>query len=545
MILCIMVSGCSVLFDPVKAPGCSCPALPNAVAACADSNCSYSCSSNFVDGNGDLAEASSDGCELDCSGGAPPANPAALTARVGARAGEIEWSFPASPAAARYRFCTAPENCDPVPVCTAGSCSVSTTGHPDNTRVSGTVLSIDTCGRVGSMATAATVIATPLDLSSPAGWTLEQSCPASTSSVLGGQLAIENPMGVCTSSLVAGDELSGDFTLDADLRFSGTAPDSLLAGFAFLQNGTGHRMAALVAQSSNNLSNELSVLTQRKNNTEKSVAGSIAGASPAGALTHLRVTVKGNVVSFSHGPDEQRLVEVLRWSDGVSRTGKLGMGLAGAGRAELTNFRVTTPGTLPTGSPTSVFIDFADGGFPSTVRQKLPQALRIEDCPSLPASARCDGGCLPSPTSKCAHVERAGLSFPNFVVDLPAGVDVRAPYSLSVRFAVAPDGGGSFPAPISSTQGALLSAGTWFMPTRGLDNVPYGVTLEPGMWHAADFSFNPDGGSFQLSLDEQRVTLPPNTVFPPAGWSPHLGAFSFGEGLQADIYVTDLRISQP
>lgn len=434
-----------------------------------------------------------------------------------------------------------------MPVCTSGSCSVTTTGHPDNTRVSGKVVTVDTCGREGSTASAATVSATPLDTSSPAGWTLEKSCPASTSSVLGGQLAIENPMGVCTSSMVAGDELWGDFTIDADLRYSGTASDALNAGLAFLSNGTGHRMAALALQPTSG-ANELSYLSQRKNNTEKFVAGSIIGASPTGQLTHLRVTSKGGVISFSHGPDEQRLVEVLRWSDGIPRTGKLGMGLVGAGRAELTNFRVTTPGTLPTGSPTSVSIDFADGGFPSTVRQKLPLALRIEPCPALPSSVRCDGGCLPNPTSNCAHVERVGLSFPNFVVDLPAGVDVRQPYSLSVRFAVAPDGGGSFPTPISSTQGAVLAANTWFTSTRGLDNVQYGVTLEPGAWHAADFRFDPDGGRVGLSLDEQPVTLPANTVFPPAGWSPHrphLGAFSFGEGLQADIYVTDLRISQP
>lgn len=136
-----------------------------------------------------------------------------------------------------------------------------------------------------------------------------------------------------------------------------------------------------------------------------------------------------------------------------------------------------------------------------------------------------------------------GFTFPNFVVDLPVGVDVRAPYSLSLRFAVAPAGGGSFPTPVSSTQGALLAANTWFNETRGLGQ-DYGALLEPGSWHDAAWRFDPDAGTFAVSLDDQAVTLP-SASFPPTGWSAHLGAFGFGEGFAADIYVTDLRIAQP
>jgi hypothetical protein len=140
-------------------------------------------------------------------------------------------------------------------------------------------------------------------------------------------------------------------------------------------------------------------------------------------------------------------------------------------------------------------------------------------------------------------VQRVGFSFPNVVVDLPSGVDVRAPYSLSLRFAVAPDGGGSFPTPVNSTQGVLLAANTWDLPSRGVGQ-DYGVVMEQGAWHDASWRFNADAGRFDVTLDDRPITLA-TPVFPPANWSVHLGAISFGEGLAADIYVTDVRISQP
>ena len=546
--------GCSVLFDPAKAVAKACPASPaacavvaNATAACEAEACRYSCESGFVDANGDLDAAQGDGCELSCSTGTRPQNPAALTARVGARPGEIEWSFPAAtPAPARYQLCTAltgaPEVCAPVALAScAGTCQLTTTGHPDNLRVTGKVLSVDLCGREGSLASAPTASATSLDTTQATGWVVEKSCPASTFTAVGGQLAIENLAAGCTTSVVAGDELWGDFTLDADLRYSGLVGDNFLGGLVFHVNGTGHRMSAL-ATPNTSTANELSFLTQRKMTMEKVVAASIVGGAP-GSLTHLRVTSQGGVISVSLGPDGSRLVEALRWSDAESHTGKLGIGAVGAGRAELTNFRVTTPGTLPPRGPVSVFIDFADGGFPLTTRPRLPMATRVVPCPALPPGVRCDGGCVPAPTSKCAHIERVGFSFPNVVVDLPAGIDAREPWSLSFRFAAAPDGGGAFPTPVNSTQGALLATNTWFTPTRGVGQ-DYGVVLEPGAWHDATWRFEPDAGRFAVSLDDAPVTLPGDR-FPPAGWSHHLGAISFGEGIAADLFVTDVRISQP
>ena len=52
----VLSLGCSVLFDPAKAPpracpgsAAACPALPNATASCEAEACQYSCGDGFVD----------------------------------------------------------------------------------------------------------------------------------------------------------------------------------------------------------------------------------------------------------------------------------------------------------------------------------------------------------------------------------------------------------------------------------------------------------------------------------------------------------------
>lgn len=551
--LCLLGAGCSVLFDPAQVAPKACPASPaacaprtNATATCDDNACRYSCDEGFVDSNGDLNGETSDGCELSCRVGVPPVNPAGLTATVGARGGAVQWTFPiaAATAAVRYKLCTAtpgaPEAClllEPATACPLGLCATTTEGHVDSLRITGRVLSVDTCGREGPAATAATVSATPIDTSDPAGWVLEKSCPATLSSVVGGQLAIENPSFNCASSLASGDELWGDLTLDADLRYS-TGSDNAAAGLALQVNSTGHRLGALVFPSTVNAS-ELATFTQRLNGTEKVVAGSSRGANLVGT-THLRVVSRGGVQSFSVGPDAQQLQELIRWPDPTARTGRIGIGLAGTGRVEFTNFRVTTASTLPAAGATSTVVTFADGGFPPDARPRGP--VRIVPCPALPSSARCDGGCLPEAGALCARTQTLA-NLQSVVVDLPVGIDVRAPYSLSLRFAVAPDGGGSFPFPLNTPQGGLLAANSWPQTTRGLGQ-EYGVVLEAGAWHAAAFTFNADGGRFAVSLDEQPVALP-LAPFPQPGNSAHLGPISVGLGLASDIYVSELRISQP
>ncbi len=554
--LLLALAGCSLLFDPSKAPprGCpataaACPALPNATAACADDVCAYSCDQDYVDANGDLQQGTSDGCEQTCAQGAAPENPAALVATVGAAAGEVEWTFPASPSAVtRYALCTAAtggsEVClalEPPGACAAGICRATTTGHPDNVRVTGRVTSADVCGRSGSAATAPTVGATPLDTSTPARWTHEKSCPAGLFDAVGGKLVLEQPALGCASTLVAGDELWGDFTIDADLAWSPTGGQGIAGGLALHVNGTGHRLMAVSFPETANV-DEVSQLRQRLSGAEKAVAASIRGGT-FGSTTHLRVVSRQGVVSWLEGPSAASLTEIVRWPDSQRRTGRVGIAAWGNGRIEVTNFRVSTAGALPARGDTALSVDLSGGSLPPQTRPRVPVAVALEPCPALPAAPGCDGGCVPAGGSRCVHLARGGLLYPSFLFDLPAGIDVRAPWHLSMRFALAPDAGSSFPSVMASTQGGLMGAGTWAAPAGGLGQ-SYGKVLQLGAWHGARWRFDPDGGTVALTLDDAPVALPA-PAFPPAGWSAHLGAFTVGGGFLLDGWVTDVEVAQP
>src|SRR5437879_1357030 len=88
--LALGCAGCSLLYDPAKAPlpRCpvgpdACPAVPNAVAACAGSTCQYSCASGFADFDGNLAAVGSNGCEVSCSALEPLPIPSGVAATAG------------------------------------------------------------------------------------------------------------------------------------------------------------------------------------------------------------------------------------------------------------------------------------------------------------------------------------------------------------------------------------------------------------------------------------------------------------------------------
>ncbi len=554
----VALAGCSVLFDPGKAapkkcPGSAaqCPALPNATASCADAVCQYSCADHFVDANGDLSQASSDGCELDCTSGQPPENPAELVATVGAAAGEVDWSFPTSASAVpKYKLCVTPPggaevcvNVDPATRCAMGTCQQSTTGHVDNLRVTGRVVAVDTCGREGAAASAPAVSATPLDTSDPTKWTHDPGCVMSSYGAVGGQLSLEQTGDTCASSLVAGDEQWSDFTLDGDLKF-GVVGNNIAGGMALFVNGSGYRMGALSAPDTAQ-NGQLSALTRRlpASNADVWVATSVHGASRTGT-THLRVISHQGVISWLEGPDASSLTELIRFPEGP-RLGKLGIAAAGTGRVEVTNFRVTTTSALPPLGATSSSFDFASGG-PPPGTHTLGSNLTYGACPAFSPGPTCDGGCLPNPGSMCAHVQRIVLDYTSLSFDLPTGVDVTAPWRLSLKVAMTPDAGNFAPNVLWTTSGGLLESapfGNWTQPVAGLGQT-YGTVLDPGLWHDAAWRFDPDGGRVDVTLDDTPVALG-SQVFPPQNWSSFLGAFTlFHAGLE-DAYVTDVQISQP
>jgi hypothetical protein len=128
--------------------------------------------------------------------------------------------------------------------------------------------------------------------------------------------------------------------------------------------------------------------------------------------------------------------------------------------------------------------------------------------------------------------------------DLPTGIDVNAPWSMSMKLAITPDAGSVLPQALKSQQGALLQAFSgWGGNVSGL-GVDYQQVLDAGQWHDAQWRFDPDAGTFALMLDDQPATLPSN-VFPPNAWSPHLGSFSLFSGGYYDAWATDVRVSQP
>ena len=72
----------------------------------------------------------------------------------------------------------------------------------------------------------------------------------------------------------------------------------------------------------------------------------------------------------------------------------------------------------------------------------------------------------------------------------------------------------------------------------------WGLYLQDLGHDAAAWAFEPDGGRFDVSVDDQALTLQ-SDAFPPPAWSPHLGAFYVGGGLVVDTWVTDIVVSQP
>lgn len=505
--LALWACGCSVLFDPSKAE----PACP-----------------------------------------APPENPQALVATVGAKGGQIAWRWPKVAEATAYRFCTSvpggTEQCrdlDAVDACAGDVCAAVDDGLTDSVRVTGTVRALDDCGQVGTTA-AASASATPIDTSSAAGWVLERGtgCATATQSVLGDTIALEltnQGLQNCTATLVTGDELWGDFTLEGELRFSALANRTIAGGFSLFVNSSGYRLAAVVAPD-DQVGARRTQLYRRKDGKDSSIATSIAAASATGT-TFLRLVSKGGVLSFQLGPSRESTREVLRVPEGP-RTGRIGVGGGGQGRFEISKLRVSTEAVLPDGGATARLLDFADGGYPADTLVLAPEALTVGPCPAYPAAAGCPT-CAPPGGARCGRCVRGpGFKFPSVAFDLPTGIDARQAWRLSTRFAIAPDAGaGSFPVVVNTPRNSMLGTTAWDQPVGGLEQT-YNRVLAPGVWHTADWTFEPDAGRWGIALDGQPVTLA-SPAFPISDGLLHLGSFTWCNGLVTDVVLHELTVSQP
>lgn len=505
-LLLLFTSACTVLFDPSKAA----PACP--------------------------AE--------------PPPSPARLVATVGAKGGRIDWAWPKVTEATAYRFCTSvpggAEQCrdlDATQTCVGDACATFDENVADSVRVTGSVRGLDDCAQVSAGA-GATTSATPLDTSSAAGWTLERSagCATATSSVLGDTLALEltnQGLQVCVATLVSGDELWGDFTLEGVMRFSALTNRSIAGGLAVHVNAAGYRLAAAAAPD-DLVAPRRSQFFRRKDGKDTTIATSIAAASATGT-TFLRLVSKGGVLSFQLGPSREALKEIMRVYEGP-HVGRIGIGGGGQGRFELSQLRVSTEAVLPEGGPVARRLDFSDGGYPADTLALVPEGLTIGPCPGYASACP---GCAPPAGALCARCVRPVpiLQYPTLAFDLPTGIDVRQPWRMSTRFAITPDAGaGSFPVVLSTPRNGMLGANTWDQPTGGLGQT-YGRVLAPGTWHTAELAFDADAGRFGVTLDGQPVTLA-NPGFP-LDEAPHLGSFTWCDGLVNDLVLHELSVSQP
>lgn len=497
-VLLFVLGGCSVLFDPSKAPP-RCPATP-------------------------------------------PANPESVVATVGAT-GVIEWTWPDVEPAATYRFCTSvvggTEQCRsiaPADACAMGSCRVRDESQAIGVRVSARVQSVDECALEGATANAPTTSATPISTTTMEGWVLQNSCAATTANIAGGLLSIEQSGFLCTTSFVTGDELWGDFTIDADVRVSQVGGDNIAAGLALHSNATGHRLLA-TAFNPGNGGTDPAQLRSRDGTQERVVATSIRPLLENG-FTHFRITSRQGVISWQLGTAEAP-VEIIRWPDSSAHAGRLGIAAYGTGRIEVQNFVVKSSAVLGPPGPSTFSLDLADGGFATKTRLRGVSTLSVVPCPAY--ADNCGGSCAPPAGASCARFERVGLGYTLLGFDLPTGLDPRRPWDLSMRFATQPDAGNALV--LDSSQGItlLLSPND----ATGLDSVYLrDGGLPDGKWHTAAWRFEPDAGRFDLRLDGQLAT-PTKTAFPPADRGRFLGAFTMGNFFNnREFYVSDVQVTQ-
>jgi hypothetical protein len=229
--------------------------------------------------------------------------------------------------------------------------------------------------------------------------------------------------------------------------------------------------------------------------------------------------------------------------------------LNGSGQAQFRNFRVSTRAAFPApAGPTSASYNFASGQFPPRwkAEQSVPRPPTVKPCPAFGEAVGCDGGCAPAVGSNCVQVSHQLNVGGTALFDLPLGIDVTRPWSMSARVA-AGDAGFSNAQLVSTMFGGLLDLeGNRAAPLRNAGQ-PMGFPMELAAWHRAEWVFtphSPDGGvgDIALSFDGRPAFVTPR----PQGWDRHPGRLQLGGAAifsfnlaDFDAWVTDINVSQP
>lgn len=567
-------AGCSIFYDPSKAPKvpCSpavCPNRTNANPRCMDDACAYACVPGFADTNGDLTKGGSNGCEDAC---APASAPAELHAIVGIPSQAIHWVWdPPDAGAVEYRLCTGTAatqltNCRNLNAATACmqpkggfACSSTQTGLPNNLRHHGRIQSIDRCGVTSNEATAPTRNVTPIngELLSMADLTTDTNCGAQLKAVIDGGVLRLTQGGFCVGAILFGDDEWRDFTLHAETRITDSAR-AFWTGVGFhYRIGTKERREIVLLTDSAPTEATLGVAMLTPSLAVDKLAATSIGPVEGNRWLGLDVVASGPDVAVSLGPAESTAKLMLRWREALgtsAASGRLGVYLATVFYQESVEFRaitVSTKAVLPDAGSGSRKLDFSGVTMPD-VRITPPgtASLTMVPCPSHPAASGCpaDGGCLPAPGARCVHITPGADSKSSMAFDQPLGLDPAQPWRLSFKFA--PTALGTNPQ-ILRTLSAVANQGSVLRgPAAGwvgklsVFGAPTDAGVSPNTWNRISLHFT----QASLALEVNGIRYPIST-FPPGDIDAHLGAFVLGgtEGLMQAIEGdwTDIEISQP
>lgn len=580
-VVAVALTGCSIFFDPTKAPvacvATNCAVLPQATARCENGKCAYSCLAGRTDPNGDLGNASGNGCE----GCGPAAVAPALHALVGNPAGGVHWMWNRPDAGGlapvSFTLCTGTQpsalgNCQTLEakaVCATPSygfeCNVLTTGHVDDQRLYGRVQSVNVCGDtepVGATQSTSPFDGTLLSVKPlPADAGGDNACDAGVTTVGGARRIEQTSPNACVTALTFGDNAWQDFTLTGQIQLA----DPATAGFAFHYPNTGGmaktRNSLLLSPSSTAESEFTAAMTTLPNTaTIDRLAATAVPTVPAGQWVDVEiVSVKGEV-AVTLGTPTQAPAQVLRWVEppGIS-TGRfaayvLTISSPSLQWAMFQNVQVSTNAVLPPRGPSTKMWDWTAATLPAGTRVaptlQTGQGVKMVNCSAYAEATGCDGGCRPATGSQCVQINQPSLFRRSLTFDQPVGLDPAQPWRLSFKFApmAANDAAASllrtavgnpiFRGPTSPWPGPLFAFGTV---TDG--------TIEPQKWNRIDLRVN--GDSFRVALNGKSLDAG-TTLFPPQGWDRHLGAFTFGGPDLSNLNLdnvqgqwTDLEIAQP
>lgn len=562
----VCASGCSLLFDPSRVdsgvPACpessaSCPARDHAEVECLQEQCVYACRAGFSDRDFDLNAATSNGCETDCSAAAAVANPAGVVATVGMGSSVLlQWPEPAPPADA-YRVCTStvPELCTNYPapaVCDGGVCSAGFP-VPDSQRLQSTVTALSLCRGPATAPPAPSASYASFNGGAPLAYQIDSTCGATITEVAPGVMQVSQN-GLCSTTFQASDNQWRNGFVQVDINIAAVSSAPFLVGAAMhSEPSSGYAVAASTTLREAEYCTDL--IARTSGNTLTHGATSAFCPQPGRWVT-VRLTGEDGMFSLATANEGEPLAERIRWpstaADAGNRAGRPGLFLAtlsGTGTAQFRNFRVSTNSSLPPRGPTSAAYDFASGQLPAgwKASQSGARVPTVGNCPPWGSATGC-ANCAPAGGARCLAVSRQGFVGTPAMFDLPTGIDVTRPWSLSMRLGAA-DGGFNNAFLVSTTHGGILDvAGNSAAPLRTAGQ-PLGFPMELSAWHRATWQFIPDGGSGYVAVSWDGTPRAPLQL---PGWDRHPGRIQLGGAggysffaADYDLVVTDISVSQP